>query len=265
MKIPSPSDDWPASWKLSYQYDKEEVFGEVTSWPYHYSYQSRRNVTLQLLCQNLEPGSRILDVAAGQGNFSIALAERGYDVHWNDLREDLIDYVKLKQDMGKVTYHPGNVFDLRFAHTFDAILITEVIEHVAHPDQFLEKIASLVRPGGRIVMTTPNGAFIKNTLLKFSETINPSIFEESQFKPDGDGHIFLLHPDEIPLLADKSGLLIDSIQLLNAPLSAGYFECWIKLEYIPRQIVELSESIANLFPMRFQAHYCRMMAVRFIR
>jgi 2-polyprenyl-3-methyl-5-hydroxy-6-metoxy-1,4-benzoquinol methylase len=40
---------------------------------------------------------------------------------------------------------------------FDAVLITEVIEHVAHPDEFLAKTAALVKPHGSIVLTTPNG------------------------------------------------------------------------------------------------------------
>ena len=37
--------------------------------------------------------------------------------------------------------------------------ITEVIEHVAHPDRLLQQAAALVRPGGYVVMTTPNGRF----------------------------------------------------------------------------------------------------------
>ena len=40
----------------------------------------------------------MLDLAAGQGNFSLALAERGYRVTWNDLRGDLEGYVRLKLD-----------------------------------------------------------------------------------------------------------------------------------------------------------------------
>ena len=66
------------------------------------------------------PGSVVLDLGAGQGNFSRALAERGYRVTWNDLREDLAGYVRLKHEHGEIEFAPGNAFDLEFADPFDA-------------------------------------------------------------------------------------------------------------------------------------------------
>lgn len=265
MNIPTPSDTWPDTWKLSFKYDQEEVFGHVTSWPYYYSYKNRKAAAMSLLCRNLLLGSKILDIAAGQGNFSLELAEKGYDVHWNDLRADLVGYVKLKHESGKITYHPGNVFDLVFDTPFDAILITEVIEHVAHPDQFLQKVATLVKPGGRIVMTTPNGAYIQNTLPKFTETINPSVYEQSQFKPDADGHIFLLHPEELPLLATLASLRLDSVRLLNNPLTSGRFEKWIRLRYIPNVFLYICEYFSSRFPTCLRERYCNIIAARFVK
>ena len=84
----------------------------------------------------------MFDPAAGQGNFSLALAERGYRVTWNDLRVDLAGYVRLKHEHGEIEFAPGNAFALEFPEPFDAVLMTEVIEHVAHPDDFLAKTAA---------------------------------------------------------------------------------------------------------------------------
>src|SRR5262249_34475334 len=150
----------------SYSYDLEEIYGEISNLGYAYAYQTRRSHTLNLLKEVLSPGDRILDIAAAAGNFSLPLAEMGYDVTWNDLRADLVDYVRMKHETGSINFAPGNAFELRFPSLFDAVLITEVIEHVAHPDEFLAKTASLVRPGGYIIMTTPNGAYFRNTLPK---------------------------------------------------------------------------------------------------
>jgi 2-polyprenyl-6-hydroxyphenyl methylase/3-demethylubiquinone-9 3-methyltransferase len=83
-----------------------------------------------------------------QGNVSLALAELGYRVTWNDLRADLADYVRLKYETGSITFAPGNTFELAFAERFDAVLATDVIEHVAHQDEFLRQLAGLARPGG---------------------------------------------------------------------------------------------------------------------
>jgi 2-polyprenyl-3-methyl-5-hydroxy-6-metoxy-1,4-benzoquinol methylase len=248
MKRVHIQSSWPDSWKSSYVYDLEEVYGEVNNRGYAYAYANRRSQTLRLLTEAIPRGARILDIAAAQGNFSIALAEMGYKVVWNDLRDDLADYVRLKQEGGDITFAPGNVFELNFPVLFDAILITEIIEHVAHPDAFLLKAAQLVKPGGYIVMTTPNGAYFRNPLPKFSDCKDPGIYESVQFKPNSDGHIFLLHPEEIRTLAAHAGLEIEEIILFNNPLTNGYMKMELLLRTLPYSIVKSIESVTQSLP-----------------
>jgi len=212
---------WPESWKLSYAYDLEEVYGEITHRGYAAAYRERRRHTLNLIAEVLPPGSRILDIAAAQGNFSIALAEMGYRVTWNDLRAELADYVRLKHERGDLAFAPGNAFDLAFEQPFDSVLATEIIEHVAHPDRFLVNVAALVRPGGHIVLTTPNGAYFRNRLPKFSDCPDPGVFEAGQFKPNADGHIFLLYPDELRDMSVRAGLELERLLLFTNPLTIG--------------------------------------------
>ncbi len=181
MRRVHPEETWPALWRECYFYDLAEIYGEPDNLGYAYAYTNRREQTLRLVDSILQPGARVLDVAAAQGNFTLALAERGYRVTWNDLRAELAGYVQRKHQFGDVTYAPGNVFELSFDEPFDAVLITEIIEHVAHPDDFLRQVSRLVRPGGYIIMTTPNGAYFKNRLPKFSECADPPLFESSQF------------------------------------------------------------------------------------
>ena len=175
MKRIQPDPSWPQSWKDSYFYDQSEIYGEISHHGYAYAYENRRRETLRLLTEVLTPGARILDIAAAQGNFSLALAELGFDVTWNDLRSELADYVRLKHERGQIQFAAGNAFELQFPALFDAVLITEIIEHVAHPDEFLAKAAALVRPGGYIVMTTPNGGYSETRCRSFpSAPILPS-------------------------------------------------------------------------------------------
>jgi 2-polyprenyl-3-methyl-5-hydroxy-6-metoxy-1,4-benzoquinol methylase len=263
MKRVEPRHDWPQSWKNSYAYDQEEIYGEISNRGYAYAYENRRRQTLRLLTEAVPPGGRVLDMAAAQGNFSLALAEMGYEVTWNDLRVELADYVRLKYERGQIHFAPGNAFDLQFPSLFDAVLITEVIEHVAHPDQFLAKTAALIKPGGHVIMTTPNGAYFKNSLPKFFDCADPSIYEFAQFRPDAEGHIFLLHPEEIRRLADRAGLQVDLIKLLTNPLTAGHMKTEALLRILPRRAIDLFEIGTESLPYFLKRRALVQMAVRF--
>jgi 2-polyprenyl-6-hydroxyphenyl methylase/3-demethylubiquinone-9 3-methyltransferase len=263
MKRIFPEETWLPSWSLSYGYDLEEIYGEISNRGYAFAYQQRKKQTLRLISEVVPPASRILDIAAAQGNFSLALAEMGYDVTWNDLRAELAGYVKLKYETGKITFAPGNAFELDFPAPFDAVVATEIIEHVAHPDEFLKTVAKLVKPGGHIVMTTPNGAYLKNNLPKFSDCPDPSAYESVQFKPNSDGHIFLLHPSEIPTLASHAGVDIDSLTLFTNPLTNGHLKMEPLLHVLPQSVVQSIERTTQALPFSLRQRALLQMGIRF--
>ncbi len=91
---------------------------------------------------------------------------------------------------------------------------TEIVEHVAHPDDFIQHLACFVKPDGYLVVTTPNGAYLRSRLPSFSQCADPVQFERMQFKPDADGHIFLFDTAELSALAGNAGL-----QVAEAPSS----------------------------------------------
>lgn len=263
MKRVYPEETWPESWRQSYPYDLDEIYGKNTSPGYASMYRLRCRETLRLISDALPKGARILDIGAAQGNFSLQLAELGYRVTWNDLRDDLAEYVRLKHEKGEIEFAPGNAFELQFPALFDAILITEIIEHVAHPDDFLRKAAQLLRPGGIIVMTTPNGAHFLNNLPKFSECPDPAIYESIQFKPNSDGHIFLLHPEEVPVLADKAGLVMEKQLLFINPVSAGHLKTELILRIMPRSLADAQEELTRKLPLALRRKLSFLMAALF--
>jgi 2-polyprenyl-6-hydroxyphenyl methylase/3-demethylubiquinone-9 3-methyltransferase len=256
---------WPESWNRSFEYDLQEIYGQVTDLGYFYAYENRRRQALALITEVLAPPARILDIGAAQGNFSLQLAEMGFEVTWNDLRAELADYVRLKHERGSLRFAVGSAFELRFPQPFDAVLITEIIEHVAHPDDFLLKVSSLVRPGGYIVMTTPNGGYFRNPLPRFSDCPDPSVFESVQFKPDADGHIFLLHTDEIGALAADAGLRIDRLEIFTNSLTNGHVKLSPLLRVLPRAAVEWVEMATRRLPHWLAKRVLNHMAVRLQR
>ena len=249
---PEPESDWPESWDLSYFYDCLEIWGKEDYSGYVSGYKNRQKMALSALQKHTPAKGKVLDLAAAQGNFSIAAAQLGYQVTWNDLRDDLIDYVRLKlPDAFDLDFISGNIFEIddSYEGIFDTVMAFEIIEHVAHPDEFLHSISKLIKPGGRIIISTPNGGYFRNPLPRFSDFPDPSVFESEQFKPDSDGHIFLLHQDEIESLSNKAGLLIEYFHLLTNPLTAGH----IKLRYLhrilPKVMIDWIEQLSAKLPM----------------
>ncbi len=252
MKQLTPDENWPDLWKRSYASDLLEIYGHQSNPGYSYAYRNRIYQAIDLVRRAAPPGASVLDVAAGHGNLSLLLADLNYRVTWNDLREELAGYVRLKDDSGRVEYMPGNLLDLKGDSQYDVVVIAEMIEHVAHPDEVLRRITSLVRPGGSVVLTTPNGEYFRNRLPRFSDFCNPDVFESVQFKPDADGHIFLLHIDELQILANTVGLVLERVNLFTNPLTNGRLRTEPLLRHFPENWIWGLERAGQRLPYRLK-------------
>jgi len=232
-------------------YDRLEVGGERFNTPYVTMYNHRRDRVLDAL-QVYCPGSaEVLDLAAASGNFSIAASNMGYDVTWNDLRGELETYVRKKApSYSSIKYVTNNIFELddEYHGKFDCVLALEVIEHVAHPDEFLVKLGELVKPGGVIIVSTPNGAYFRNNLPKFSDFPDPSIFEQCQFGPNSDDHIFLLYEDELRQFGEDANVRLIHYEQFTNPLSVGHVKLHYLHKLLPVVVIETLEKLTGWLP-----------------
>jgi SAM-dependent methyltransferase len=108
---------------------------------------------------SLREGDRILDYGCGDGALLGMLhrihGSRGYDLHGfdpNALGAQLAG-AALQANHVKATIH-GSLASLPDAH-FDRVVCTEVIEHASAPEALLLEIGRVLKPGGRLVVTTP--------------------------------------------------------------------------------------------------------------
>jgi 2-polyprenyl-3-methyl-5-hydroxy-6-metoxy-1,4-benzoquinol methylase len=236
---------------MSYEYDCLELWDTGRDPAYSEAYEERFRFAIESLSAFCPPPARVLDIAAAQGNFTIEVALRGYDAVWNDLRGDLQGYVEQKAPpSARLSFQVGNVFELpQRGVLYDAVLMCEVIEHVAHPDRLLASVARLLRPGGIVVLTTPNGGFVRNPLPRFSETRDRSTYEATQFRPDADGHLFLLTPDELAELAHRAGLHLEKVETFTNFLSHGWLGTRRLRQHTPIGLLRLLESQTRRLPV----------------
>jgi 2-polyprenyl-6-hydroxyphenyl methylase/3-demethylubiquinone-9 3-methyltransferase len=105
-------------------------------------------------------GARVLDVGCGAGLLSEALAREGANVTAIDLAPDLIRIAKLhKLESGvEVDYRLSSVEALaeEVPGGFDAIACMEMLEHVPDPGAIIDACATLLKPGGRLFLSTLN-------------------------------------------------------------------------------------------------------------
>ena len=105
-------------------------------------------------------GARVLDVGCGAGLLSEALAREGANVIAIDLAPDLIRIAKLHRlESGvEVDYRLTAVEALaeEMPASFDAIACMEMLEHVPDPAAVIAACATLLKPGGRLFLSTLN-------------------------------------------------------------------------------------------------------------
>lgn len=113
---------------------------------------------------------RILDVGCGSGVFlnRLKASIQGAELFGYDLNEDLINQLS-KQGFGVLPSDPQKFsYALEDAPLFDAICMLQVIEHVADPISFMNIFLKYLKPGGLVVITTPDAA---GPISKFPEAL----------------------------------------------------------------------------------------------
>ncbi|XP_071493958.1 ubiquinone biosynthesis O-methyltransferase-like [Diadema antillarum] len=112
-------------------------------------------------------GATIVDVGCGGGILSEPLARLGATVIGIDATPENIEVAQhhLSHDptiRGNIKYICGTAQDLigTESEKFDAVVASEVIEHVTMKDDFIKTCADLVKPGGSLFFTTINKTWL---------------------------------------------------------------------------------------------------------
>jgi 2-polyprenyl-6-hydroxyphenyl methylase / 3-demethylubiquinone-9 3-methyltransferase len=105
-------------------------------------------------------GASALDVGCGGGLLSEALSRKGARVTGIDLAPGMIEVARLHaaEERLDIDYRVASAEEMAagLAARFDVLTCMEMLEHVPQPQRMLATLASLVRPGGSVFVSTLN-------------------------------------------------------------------------------------------------------------
>jgi 2-polyprenyl-6-hydroxyphenyl methylase/3-demethylubiquinone-9 3-methyltransferase len=164
--------------------------------------------------------AKLLDAGCGGGLLAEALARQGAKVTAIDLSTGMIDVAKLHAEASglAIDYRLTDLASLAAmqADAFDVVTCMEMIEHVPEPAEILRQIATLVRPGGDVFLSTLN-----RNLRSFLVAIVGAEYLTRLVPAGTHDYERLIKPSELARWARASGLeLVDIAGVEYNPLTS---------------------------------------------
>ena len=119
---------------------------------------------------------KVLDVGCGNGIISIQLGKLGFNVTGIDVSEKTIETARSHNPFSNVHFRVQSAEELvASGEQFDAIVCSEVLEHLHHPGALLKTLHQSLKPDGILIVTVPNGfgpreAFVTKPVLSMRKS-----------------------------------------------------------------------------------------------
>lgn len=182
-------------------------------------------LTIELDRLELPAGALVLDLGCGNGRHTYEALRRGCDVIAFDLDEEALRGVagmsaamKLEGEVGTRALSAaveGDALKLPFADgSFDAIVVSEVLEHIPEDRLAMTEINRVLKPDGRLAVSVPR---------LWTEAICWVLSDEYHQRPGG--HVRIYRDGELAGRLEDAGFTLDDRHHAHA-LHSPYW--WIK-------------------------------------
>lgn len=187
------------------------------------------------ILRGLPPG-RMLDIGCGYGKLSAGLIKMGWQAVGIDIvREPLLSLgaegvQPIRSDFRSTLPVRDQTFDMAFAG--------EVVEHTTSEKDFIGELARVLKPGGHLVITTPNLVSLRNRIYMF--------FGRLPLNAAAEFHYRIFTMESLRQLLESHGfriLTVASSYLLFFSQGTGHLH-----RYLPTAIKSVGERLGSIFP-----------------
>ena len=190
----------------------------------------------QLIRPHLRIGSRLLEVGCGAGNLLLQATVPGSYPLALDLSMQALTFVRSRLQEAAFGAEASSGFActqavgeaLPFAEgIFDCVLLSEVIEHLEAPQISICEAGRVLRPGGRLLITTPNYRSFWPLMEWAVDRLNMAP------KMAGEQHLSHFHPSSLGRMLVEAGL---NVEYSGSIYSLSPFLSLVSLKQAKRQL-----------------------------
>ena len=132
--------------------------------------QHNRDLWVHNEAKKIPAGARVLDVGAGPCRY------KGYFSHCDYKAHDFC--LTPEQSYGNLDYI-SDITNISVPNgSFDAILCTEVLEHVVNPADAIKEIQRILKPGGKLLLSAPLGSWLHQEPIHYYGGFTPYWYRE---------------------------------------------------------------------------------------
>lgn len=172
------------------------------------------------ILKQISPGYKVLDAGCGEGFVTRKIAQITHKkVVAIDILENNINFAKGFND--GIEYKCTCIGDYATTEKFDVIVLSEVVEHVTNYEDIIDKVASLLEDGGKIVVTIPANEFVLKVAWFFAPFFGARRYVKYR---ETRNHYYIPTLKEIEKVARKNNLrIVEYKRLPFSLLSSNIF------------------------------------------
>lgn len=106
---------------------------------------------------DFDSSKRVMEIGCGNGNVCMGIASIGYQTLGVDIDADSIKRAKANNTYSNLEFRAEPAENLTEGNKFDAIVCSEVLEHLVDPSVVLDYACAYLKKGGVFISTVPNG------------------------------------------------------------------------------------------------------------